>query len=126
LFLEKDDFLAARAGATVPARVRSDAAVIDVLRGLRTAGLDGGPAPEVPYGRRKMTEWLPRNGFPDIGKRTVDRLMREQRMRGVVRGAQTRTTIGAKTGTEKVRAADLLKRNFRTSAPNRAWVTDFT
>ncbi len=84
----------------MPARVRSDAAVIDVLRGLRTAGLDGGPAPEVLYGRRKMTEWLPRNGFPDIGKRTVDRLMREQRMRGVVRGAQTRTTIGAKTGTQ--------------------------
>jgi len=40
--------------------------------------------------------------------------------------SRTRTTIGAKTGTEKARAADLLKRDFHTSAPNRAWVTDFT
>jgi len=115
-----------RAGTAVPARVRSDAAVIDVLRGLRTAGPGDGPAPEVLYGRRKMTKWLRRNGFPDIGKRTVDRLMRQEEMRGVVRGAQTRTTIAAMPGTEKVRAADLLKRNFHTSAPNRAWVTDFT
>jgi len=41
----------------------------------------------------------------------------------VLRGAQTRTTIAAKTGTEKVRAAYLLKGDFHTSAPNRAWVT---
>lgn len=109
-----------RATTAVPVRVLSDAAVIDVLRGLRTAGPEGGPAPEVLYGRRKMTKWLRRNGFPDIGKRTVDRLMREEEMRGVVRGAQTRTTIAARAGTEKVRAADLLKRNFLTSAPNRA------
>ncbi len=52
----------------MPARVLADAAVIDVLRGLRTAGSDGGSAPEVLYGRRKMTKWLRRNGFPDIGK----------------------------------------------------------
>jgi len=64
--------------------------------------------------------------FPDIGKRTVNRLMRVEGMNGVVRGARTRTTIGAKPGADKVRAADLLKRNFRTGAPNRAWVTDFT
>lgn len=64
-----------RAATAVPARVLFDAAVIDVLRGLRTAGPDGGPAPEVLYGRRKMTTWLRRNGFPDIGKRTVDRLI---------------------------------------------------
>ena len=115
-----------RAAAGVPARVFSDATVIDVLRGLRTGGPDGRPMPEVLYGRRKMTMWLRRNGFPDIGKRTVDRVMHDEGMHGVVRGAQTRTTIGAKAGTEKVRAADLLKRNFHTGAPNRAWVTDFT
>ena len=73
-----------------------------------------------------MTRWLCRNGFPDIGKRTVDRLMRDEGMRGVIRGARTRTTIGAKPGTAILRAPDLLKRNFRTGAPNRAWVTDFT
>ncbi|MGH7861243.1 MAG: IS3 family transposase, partial [Candidatus Dormibacteraceae bacterium] len=115
-----------KAATTVAARVLSDAAGVDVLRGLRTGGPDGGPAPEVLYGRRKMTKWLRRNGFESIGKRTVDRLMRLEGMRGVIRGAQTLTTIGAKAGSEKVRAADLLKRNFRTAAPNRAWVTDFT
>ncbi|MGI8722944.1 MAG: IS3 family transposase [Geodermatophilaceae bacterium] len=115
-----------RAGRALPDRTFSDAAVIDLLRGLRTGGTDGGRRPEVLYGRRKMTRWLRRNGFPDIGKRTVDRLMREETMCGVIRGARTKTTIGAKPGTEKVRAADLLKRNFRTGAPNRAWVTDFT
>jgi len=115
-----------RAATGVPARAFSDAAVIDVLRGLRTGGAEGGPLPEVLYGRRKMTRWLRRNGFPDIGKRTVDRLMRIEGMRGVIRGARTRTTIGAPAGAERVRAADLLKRNFRTGAPNRAWVTDFT
>jgi len=115
-----------KAATAVPARVVSDAAVLDVLRGLKTGGPDGGPLPEVLYGRRKMTSWLRRNGFPDIGKRTVNRLMRVEGMNGVVRGARTRTTIGAKPGADKVRAADLLKRNFRTGAPNRAWVTDFT
>ncbi|MGH9155082.1 MAG: IS3 family transposase [Acidimicrobiales bacterium] len=89
-----------RATSRVAARVLSDAAVIDVLRGLKTGGPDGGPAPEVLYGRRKMTKWLRRNGFPGIGKRTVDRLMRSEAMRGVVRGAQTPTTIGAKPGAE--------------------------
>lgn len=39
-----------------------------------------------------MTGWLRRNGFPDIGRPAVDRLMRGESMRGVVRGAQTRTT----------------------------------
>ena len=107
-------------------RVRSDAAVIAVLKGLATGGPDGGPLPEVLYGRRKMTRWLRRNGFPEIGKRTVDRLMHGEGMIGVIRGAQTRTTIGAKPGTEKVRAVDLLNRNFRTSAPDQGWVTDFT
>ncbi len=115
-----------RAATAVPARVVGDAAIIDVLRGLRTGGPDGGPLPEVLYGRRKMTRWLRRNGFPDVGKRTVDRLMGWEQMRGVIRGARTRTTIGAPVGAERVRAADLLHRNFRTSAPNRGWVTDFT
>ena len=107
----------------VPARAVSDAAIIDRLRGLRTGGADGGPLPETLYGRRKMTGWLAGNGFPGVSKHTVDRLMRTEGMRGLVRGRKTRTTIAAKDG---VRAGDLLNRNFRTSAPNRAWVTDFT
>jgi putative transposase len=94
-----------------------------VLRHLKTGGRQDGPAPEVLYGRRKMTAWLARNGFPGISRHTVDRLMRQEGINGLVRGRRTRTTIPAKDG---VRAGDLLDRRFRTAAPNRAWVTDFT
>jgi hypothetical protein len=65
--------------APVPARVVTDAAVIDRLRGLRTGSATGGPLPETLYGRRKMTAWLTRNGFPGVSKHTVDRLMRDPR-----------------------------------------------
>jgi len=33
-----------------------------------------------------MTAWLARNGFPGISKNTVDRLMRDEAMNGLVRG----------------------------------------
>ena len=114
-----------RAWKSRPASPRTidDAAVINKLRGLQTGGPNGRPRPEVLYGRRKMTAWLARNGVPGISKHTVDRLMRQENMRGLVRGRKTRTTIAGKDGR---RASDLLNRCFRTGAPNRAWVTDFT
>jgi hypothetical protein len=92
-----------------------------MLRHLRTGGPGGGPLPEVRYGRRKMTAWLGRNGFPGVSKHTVDRLMRDEGMNGLVRGRSTRTTVPAKTGGR--RAADLLNRQFSTTARNLAWVT---
>jgi hypothetical protein len=104
-------------------RVLSDAQLVDRLRSLRIGSATGGPLPEVLYGRRKMTAWLQRNGHAGVSKHTVDRLMRGEGMRGLVRGRKTRTTISGKDG---VRAGDLLNRDFRTAAPNRAWVTDFT
>ena len=110
---------------TTPAAARafSDAAIIDTLRGLRTGSASGGALPETLYGRRKMTAWLDHSGFPGVSKHTVDRLMREEGMRGLVRGRKVRTTIAGKDGG---RAGDLLNRDFATTAPNRAWVTDFT
>ncbi|MHB8452633.1 MAG: DDE-type integrase/transposase/recombinase [Mycobacteriales bacterium] len=105
-------------------RVFSDAAIVDKLRALKTGGPNGGPAPEVLYGRRKMTAWLSRNGFPGVSKHTVDRLMRQEKMAGCVRGRGTRTTVAARKGA--VRAPDLLKRCFSAPRPNHAWVTDFT
>ncbi len=94
-----------------------------MLLNVRT-GNEGRPLPEVLYGRRKMTAWLARNGFPDVSKHTVDRLMRDEGMNGLVRGRSARTTVPAKTG--GVRAADLLNRIFTSPRPNHAWVTDFT
>ena len=49
--------------------------------------------------------------------------MRVAGMNGLVRGRRTTTTIRAK---DKIRAKDLLNRNFYTDAPNKVWVTDFT
>ena len=94
-----------------------------MLLHVRT-GNQGRPLPEVLYGRRKMTAWLACNGFPEVSKHTVDRLMREQGMNGLVRGRGTKTTVPAKTG--GVRAGDLLNRVFTAPRPNHAWVTDFT
>lgn len=85
-------------------------------------------APEILYGRRKMIVWLNRQltaeGSSLVSKHTVDRLMRKLGMRGLVRGWGVRTTVPAGDGGR--RAADLKRRRFRTSAPNLAWVTDFT
>jgi transposase InsO family protein len=75
------------------------------------------------YGAASWTAWLARTGFPGVSKHTVDRLMRQEDMRGLVRGRKVRTTIAAKDGR---RAQDLLHRHFSTAVPNRAWVTDFT
>jgi len=106
----------------------SDAEIVDRLRALRTGGPGDRPAPEILYGRRKMTDWLNRglaaDGAAPVSKHTVDRLMRQLGMRGLVRGRGVRTTVPAGDGGR--RAADLLQRRFGTSAPNLAWVTDFT
>ena len=81
-----------------------------------------GPAQDQ-YGRRKMIQRLRRNGFPEASKHTVDRLMREEGMNGLIRGRKTRTTIPGKDGR---RARDLLNRDFSAPAANQIWVTDFT
>jgi putative transposase len=110
------------------ARALSDAEIVDRLLALRTGGPGGRPAPEVLYGRRKMTVWLNRalaaQGRPPVSKHTVDRLMRLLGMRGLVRGRGVRTTVAG--GRDARRATDLLRRCFSAPRPNYAWVTDFT
>jgi putative transposase len=106
----------------------TDAEILGRLRALRGGGPGGRPAPEVLYGRRKMTDWLNRQladeGRALVSKHTVDRLMRQLGMRGLVRGRGVRTTVAAKADAR--RAGDLLQRRFTAEAPNLAWVTDFT
>ncbi|MDM7856671.1 IS3 family transposase [Cellulomonas alba] len=74
------------------------------------------------YGARKMWKHLHRVGHP-VARCTVERLMREHGLRGVVRGRAKRTTIPTKDG---VRAGDLVNRAFTATAPNQLWVADFT
>ena len=75
------------------------------------------------YGADKVWAQLNREGTP-VARCTVERLMRELGLRGVVRGkASVRTTIGDDTS---ARPRDLVARQFRAPAPNRLWVADLT
>lgn len=97
------------------ARDVADAHIENALRDLQNT-------PEAIYGRRKMTRYLRRQGH-DVAFCTVDRLMRELHLNGVVRGRRHRTTIPAKDG---IRAGDKLNRDFTAATPNQVWVADFT
>lgn len=69
-----------------------------------------------------MTAWLRREGH-DVARCTVDRLMRDEAMNGLVRGRKPRAGAPAK---DSQRAPDLLDRDFTAARPNAVWVTDFT
>jgi putative transposase len=69
-------------------RTLEDARVTDALRSLKVPDARGRPRPEIIYGRRKMTQWLGRNGFPEASTHTVDRLMRDEGMNGHRPGPQ--------------------------------------
>ena len=74
------------------------------------------------YGADKVWAQLRREGFL-VARCTVERLMRELGLRGVVRGRTPRTTMAA-DWTD--RPADLVRRHFVAAAPNRLWVADLT
>lgn len=74
------------------------------------------------YGARKVWAHLQRDGVP-VARCTVERLMRSNGLRGVVRGKRIRTTISDPT---VARPADLVDRQFHAPCPNRLWVVDFT
>jgi putative transposase len=102
-------------GRTVAARTLTDAALAEVLIGLKDT-------PEGLYGRRKMTHYLRREGHR-VAFCTLDRLMRDLGMNGVRRGKGIRTAVRAMDGH---RAGDLVNRDFTAPAPNTCWVADFT
>ena len=54
---------------------------------------------------------------------TVERLMGDLGIQGVVRGKKRRTTISNENAT---RPADLVDRQFTATAPNRLWLADIT
>jgi putative transposase len=74
------------------------------------------------YGARKVWLTLNREGTP-VARCTVERLMRQHGLRGVVRGRRVRTTVADEFAT---RPSDLVQRDFAAGAPNRLWVADFT
>jgi transposase InsO family protein len=75
------------------------------------------------YGARKVWRQLRREGTV-VARCTVERLMRAVGLRGVVRGARTRTT---RPGEGPAAASqDLVQRQFSAARPNQLWVADFT
>jgi putative transposase len=74
------------------------------------------------YGADKVWRQLHREDIP-VARCTVERLMNQLGIRGVVRGKGVRTTIPS---SRLDRPEDLVDRQFRAAAPNRLWVADLT
>ena len=75
------------------------------------------------YGADKVWAQLNREGTR-VARCTVERLMRELGLRGVVRGQRSvRTTLGDEAAE---RPTDLVARCFSAPGPNRLWVADLT
>jgi putative transposase len=74
------------------------------------------------YGYRKVWRQLKREGR-DVARCTVERLMKDMGLYGVIRGRQVRTTFSDKAAPCPL---DHVNRQFHAPAPNRLWVSDFT
>lgn len=74
------------------------------------------------YGARKVWRALRRQGV-SVARCTVERLMRREGMRGVVRGKKVFTT---RPDEHAPRPEDLVERDFSAAAPDRLWVADLT
>lgn len=73
------------------------------------------------YGVRKVWRQLKREGY-QVARCTVERLMGEPGLHGVVRGKVVKTTISDK----RPCPLDKVNRQFHAPSPNRLWVSDFT
>jgi len=74
------------------------------------------------YGADKVWRQLAREGTA-VARCTVERLMRRQGLRGVIRGKGVRTTI---SDSKAPCPLDKVNRQFRAERPNPLWVSDFT
>ena len=74
------------------------------------------------YGADKVWRQLRREGT-SVARCTVERLMRRQGLRGVMRGKVVRTTVSDRKAPCPL---DKVNRQFRAERPNQLWVSDFT
>ena len=68
------------------------------------------------YGDSKVWRQLHREGFP-LARCTVERLMRQMGLQGIVRGKKIRTTIADEAA---ARPVDLVERDFTAAYPNQS------
>ena len=74
------------------------------------------------YGVRKVWRQLNRENI-GVARCTVERLMKLQGLRGVVRGRRIKTTFPSRLAE---RPLDLVNRDFKVTRPNALWVADLT
>ena len=74
------------------------------------------------YGADKVWKQMNREGIA-VARCTVERLMKQQGLRGVSRGKRIRTTIPDVSAS---RPLDRVNRQFKADRPNQLWVSDFT
>jgi transposase InsO family protein len=74
------------------------------------------------YGVRKIWRQMRREEI-SLARCTVERLMRQMGLRGVIRGKPVRTTISDKAAPCP---RDHVNRQFHAPAPDRLWLSDFT
>jgi putative transposase len=98
------------------ARAIRDAELMPEIRRVWRSNMHG------VYGVDKVWAQLNREGIR-VARCTVARLMRQHGMRGVTRGKTPRTTWPDHSAS---RPADLVQREFTSTAPNVLWVADLT
>ncbi|WP_373888190.1 IS3 family transposase [Massilia sp. Root351] len=97
------------------ARAKRDESLSDHIRRVWQANFQV-------YGAEKVWRQLRREKI-EVARCTVERLMRRDGLRGVIRGKVVRTTIGDKAAPCPL---DRVNRQFRADRPNQLWVSDFT
>ena len=97
------------------ARSRRDATLIEMIKEIHAENYGV-------YGARKIWHELHRRGVR-VARCTVERLMREAGLRGLLRDKSPRTTRPAP---ETDRPRDLVERDFTAAGPNQLWVADLT
>ena len=100
-----------------------DTTITEILAGYYEPDADGKRPPESLYGSLKMWAHLQRQGIP-VARRTVERIMRRNGWRGVMRARRTPRTT--EPDPAAARAPDLVGRRWRVLAPNLLVVADFT
>jgi len=98
-----------------PARARRDEVLKVEIRRVFEANFSV-------YGVRKVWRQMQREGV-DIARCTVERLMRQMRLEGAIRGKPVKTTKSDRCAPCPL---DRVNRQFQAPAPNRLWVSDFT
>jgi len=100
----------------LPARVQRDAYLKERIEEIWKANYSV-------YGARKVWRQLLREEEEHIARCSVERLMRDMGLQGVIRGKRFKTTI---PDGEAARPSDLVERDFSATRPNELWVADLT